>query len=85
MMTHHPERCVLGAVPGVSFKLNNSVLHLPSEFKYQTFCIGKLTRLGRCFLDWATAVAGEGDTCQLSVSFTCHGIAWPNLENIGPI
>ena len=34
---------------------------------------GRFTRLGRCFLDWATAVAGEGDTRQLSVSFTCHG------------
>ena len=34
---------------------------------------GEFTRLGRCFLDWATTVAGEGDTHQLSVSFTCHG------------
>ena len=25
--------------------------------------------MGRCFIDWATAVVGEGDTCHLSVSF----------------
>ena len=28
--------------------------------------------MGRCFIDWATVVVGEGDTCQLSVSFTYH-------------
>ena len=31
---------------------------------------GRFRRLGRCFIDWATAVVGEGDACQLSVSFT---------------
>ena len=33
---------------------------------------GEFPRLGRCFIDWATAVVSEGDTCQLSVSFTYH-------------
>ena len=33
---------------------------------------GRFRRLGRCFIDWATAVVGEGDTCQLSVSFNYH-------------
>ena len=33
---------------------------------------GRFRTLGRCFIDWATAVIGEGDTCQLSVSFTYH-------------
>ena len=33
---------------------------------------GRFRRLGQCFLDWATAVVGEGDACQLSVSFTYH-------------
>ena len=32
----------------------------------------RFRRLGRCFIDWASAVVGEGDTCQLSVSFTHH-------------
>ena len=36
------------------------------------FITGRFHRLGRCFIDWATAVVGEGDTCQLSVSFTYH-------------
>ena len=31
----------------------------------------EFNRVGRCFIDWATAV-GEGDTCQLSVSFIYH-------------
>ena len=31
---------------------------------------GRFRRLGGCFIDWATAVGGEGD--QLSVSFTYH-------------
>ena len=33
---------------------------------------GEFHRLGRCFVDWATAVVGEGDTCQLSVSLPYH-------------
>ena len=33
---------------------------------------GRFHRLGRCFTDWATAVVGEGYTCQLSVSFPYH-------------
>ena len=41
--------------------------------KDEQFSTGKFTRLGRCFLDWATAVAGEGDTRQLSASCTCQG------------
>ena len=41
------------------------------------FCTGRFRRLGRCFIDWATAVVGEGDTCQLSVSFT--------YQSCGPI
>ena len=28
--------------------------------------------MGLCFIDWATAVVGEGDTCQLSDSFNYH-------------
>ena len=40
-----PERCVPGAVPGVIFKLNNSVLCLPSEFEYQTFCIAVYSKI----------------------------------------
>ena len=31
---------------------------------------GRFRKLGRCFIDWATAVVGKGDTSQLSVSFT---------------
>ena len=38
---------------------------------------GEFHRLGRCFVDWAIAAVGEGDTCQLYVSFTRH--------NSGPI
>ena len=33
---------------------------------------GEFHRLGRCFVDWAIAAVGEGDTCQLYVSFTRH-------------
>ena len=33
---------------------------------------GEFRRLGRCFIDWATAVVSEVHTCQLSVSFTCY-------------
>ena len=33
---------------------------------------GRFRRLGQCFIDWATAAVGEGDTSQLSVSFTYH-------------
>ena len=35
---------------------------------------GEFILLGRCFLDWITAVAGEGDARWLYVSFICHGI-----------
>ena len=39
----------------------------------------EFTRLGRCFLDWATAVAGEADRAPTCVTFTCHGRRpWPN-------
>ena len=33
---------------------------------------GEIHRLDQWILDWTTAVAGKADTCQLSVSFTCH-------------
>ena len=29
------------------------------------------------FIDWTTGVAGEADTCQLSVSSTCHSSSGP--------
>ena len=45
----------------------------------------EFTRLGRCFLDWATAVAGEADRELTCVPFTCHSSGPINLENIGPI
>ena len=32
----------------------------------------EFTRLGRCFLDWATAMAGEADRELTCVTFTCH-------------
>ena len=46
-----------------------SFIYLPAIYAKHT---GRFRRLGRCFIDWATAVVGEGDTCQLSVSFTYH-------------
>ena len=38
--------------------------------------------MGRCFIDWATAVVGEGGTCQLSVSFTYHHSSGPIYETL---
>ena len=43
------------------------IFSLPFSSKAYT---GRFRRLGRCFIDWASAVVGECDTCQLSVSFT---------------
>ena len=34
---------------------------------------GEFRRLGRCFIDWATAVAGEADRELTCVNFTYHG------------
>ena len=36
-------------------------------------CTGDFHGLGRCSIDNASAVVGEGDTRQLYVSFTCFG------------
>ena len=33
-------------------------------FSYHITLTGRFRRLGRCFIDWATAVVSEGDTCQ---------------------
>ena len=51
-------------------------------------CTGDFHELGRCSIDNASAVVGEGDTRQLYVSFTCFGNGmaqsmkyWPNLRN----
>ena len=42
----------------------------------------EFSRLGRCFLDLATAVAGEADGAPTCVTFACHGRRqWPNLMN----
>ena len=38
--------------------------------------------MGRCFIDWASAVVGEGDTCHLSVSFINHS-SGPITESDG--
>ena len=35
-------------------------------------CNIKFFDLSGDFIDWATAVVGEGDTCKLSVSFTYY-------------
>ena len=47
---------------------------------------GEFHRLGWCFIDWATAVVGRGDTGQLSASQLQQCVAkskkhWPNLQN----
>ena len=50
--------------------------------KIKTFNSGRFRRLGRCFIDWATAVVGEGDPCQLSISFTYHS-SGPIFDTMG--
>ena len=40
-----PERCVPGTVPGVGFKLINSVLCLPSEFEDHTFWMAEYSTI----------------------------------------
>ena len=39
------------------------------------FCTVEFRRLDQCFIDWATAVAGEGYTRRLSVTFTYQSSA----------
>ena len=43
---------------------------------------GRFRRLGQCFLDWATAVVDQGDTFQLSVSFTTPQQCGPIYETL---
>ena len=42
----------------------------------------EFTRLGRCFLDWATAMAGEADRELTCVTFTCFTFSRVFLENL---
>ena len=55
--------------------INNGLRH-QGLYSRQKGCrisnTGEFHRLGRCFVDWAIAAVGEGDTNQLYVSFTCH-------------
>ena len=39
--------------------------------RYNLYTV-EFTRLGQCFLDWATAVAGEADREPTCVTLTCH-------------
>ena len=41
------------------------------SFNVLSFVLDTL-QLSSNSVDWATAAVGEGDTCQLSVSFTYH-------------
>ena len=50
----------------------NCFLRAFSLKKTEEILTVEFTRLGRCFLDWATAVAGEADRELTCVTFTCH-------------
>ena len=55
-----------------SFTITTNYSMLVIQVAPSNLVTGEFRRLGRCFIDWATAVVSEVDTCQLSVSFTCH-------------
>ena len=58
------------------------VEHRQAKQRYSLRCnqfTGEFNGLGQCFVDWATAVVDEADTCQLCVSFTSHS-SGPNYE-----
>ena len=42
------------------------------DMKEATLITGEFRRLGRCSLDWATAVVGEADRELTWVTFTYH-------------
>ena len=57
---------------------NNSNLFFFHNFLCK-LTTGRFTRLGRCFLDWATAVVGEAERELTCVTFTCHAFYLPEV------